>query len=487
MKLIPTIGIEMHCGMKSHTKVFSPALNTYTKHSNNHVSEIDIALPGILPTLNKECIRKSIMMATILHCKLPEYIYFDRKNYYYPDLPKGYQITQSHEPIGTNGYIDVPYNGDILRVDIHDIHLEEDTAKIEHLDTESLINYNRAGVPLLELVTDPVFHSKEEVIAFLEYIRMIYQYTDISDADIRKGQIRCDVNISVGEENGPFGTRVEIKGVDSFSNIQKVIDIEVQRQMELIESGKKDEIIQETRRFDEANNKTTRMRGKVDAIDYKYFVEPNIPKIRLDKKWVNEITSNIVELPLSRMKRYKELGLKDEVIRIITKEKGISDNFDEVLKDKSLADFYEESLSLGGDPKQVSNWLTGNILGYLNKFDLTINDIYLTPKMLVSIINMIEIGSISSKQSKEVLVKVIEEEKEPEVIVKESGLSQITDEKELLSIVNEIIEENPTQVVSYKSQPRLLDYFIGQMMKKTKGKANPSLASKLLKQELDKK
>ena len=472
MSLIPTIGIEMHCEMKSHTKVFSPALNTYTKHSNNHVSEIDIALPGILPTLNKECVRKSIMMATILHCKIPEYIYFDRKNYYYPDLPKGYQITQSHEPIGTNGYIDVPYNGDILRVNIHDIHLEEDTAKIEHLDTESLINYNRAGVPLLELVTDPVFHSKEEVIAFLEYIRLVYQYTDISDADIRKGQIRCDVNISVGEENGPFGTRVEIKGVDSFSNIQKVIDIEVQRQIKLIESGKKDEIIQETRRFDEANNKTTRMRGKVDAIDYKYFVEPNIPKIKLDKELVKEISTNIVELPLERMKRYKELGLKEEVIRTITRERGISDYYDEVLKCKV-------------DPTILANYVATNIMGYLSKESISIKDFKITPEEMGLLLNKQSSKEISSKQAKEIFENVLASKTTIKDAL-ENTTTQLSDTNKLEEIVSNIIKSSPKQVEDYKNgRTNLFNYFVGQVMKETKGSANPEIVKDIIAKQLN--
>ena len=467
MKLIPTIGIEMHCEMKSFTKVFSPARNTYSKHANNHVSEIDIALPGILPSLNKECIRKSILMASILHCKLPQYIYFDRKNYYYPDLPKGYQITQSHEPIGVNGYIDVPYNDGVLRVDIHDIHLEEDTAKIEHLDTESLINYNRAGVPLLELVTDPVFHSKEEVIAFLEYIRSIYQYTDISEADIRKGQIRCDVNISVGEEGGPFGTRVEIKGVDSFSNIQKVIDIEVKRQMDLINDGKSSSIEQETRRFDEANNRTIRMRGKVDAIDYKYFVEPNIPKIKLDEELVKEITSNIVELPLSRMTRYKDLGINDDVVKVLVRDRKISDYYDEVLK-------------CSVDPIVLSNYVATNIMGYLSKKNIVIDEFKIEPKDLGLLLNKLQKKEISSKQTKEIFEATLNGDT---TILKEldNTATQNSNTEELDGIVSNIIKNSPKQVEDYKNgRTNLFNYFVGQVMKETKGSANPEIVKDII-------
>jgi len=236
------IGLEVHCELETKSKNFSGAPNEFVEAHNINVATVDLGLPGILPVANKEAVRKALFTAMALHCKNPDEVIFDRKNYYYPDLPKGYQITQVTKPMGVKGYLDILVNGKMKRVDIHQLHLEEDTAKIEHLMEESLINYNRAGVPLLELVTEPVFHSKEEVLAFLEYIRKIYQYTDISDADVKRGQVRCDVNISVALENEPLGTKVEIKGVNSFSNILLVIDAEIARQKELIENGKKEEI-----------------------------------------------------------------------------------------------------------------------------------------------------------------------------------------------------------------------------------------------------
>lgn len=471
MSIIPTIGIEMHCEMKSISKVFSPAANTYSKHANNHVSAIDIALPGILPVVNIECVRKAILMSSILNCEIPELLYFDRKNYYYPDLPKGYQITQSHAPIGVNGSIEIPYKDTTLNVKIHDIHLEEDTAKMEVLMEESLINYNRAGVPLLELVTDPVFHSKEEVLVFLEYIRKIYQYTDISDADVKKGQIRCDVNISLGEENGPLGTRVEIKGVNSFNNIMLAIDAEIKRQMELIENGKINEIEQETRRYDEATNTTKRMRSKVDAIDYKYFVEPNIPKIKIDKNWIEEIKNSIMELPLSRMKRYEGLGLTKEDINFLTKERSISDYFD-------------KCVSLGSDPKLVANWITGTIQSYLNKMECNINEISLTPEELHKLISKIIDNSISSKQAKEIAEKVLNEKKKVEECLS-NETTQISDEAFLEELVSKIIRENQSQVEAYKNgRTNLFNYFVGVVMKETKGKANPVLTKDLITKHL---
>ena len=478
------IGLEMHCEIsETNTKVFSSAKNSYEDLPNCNVRPLDMGFPGTLPTVNIEAVKKALMASIILNCKQPEYLYFERKNYYYPDLPKGYQITQETKPapIGIYGELSYECKDVIKKVRINNIHLEEDSASMTHLDNESLINYNRAGVPLLELVTEPDFNTAEEAVAFLETMRSIYQYAGISEADAKKGHIRCDVNVSIMDNNldatnpDNWGTKVEIKNVNSFSGVRDAINYEIERQLSLKESGTYDEMPQQTRRWDEETMSTIYMRAKVDAIDYKYFVEPNIPKFKLSKTWIEEIKKEIPALAPERKEKYINIyGLPNKDAKTIVKE-------------KALADFYEEAISLGGNPKQVSNWLTGNILGYLNKYDLTIKDIYLTPKMLVSIINMIEKGSISSKQSKEVLVSVIEEEKEPEVIVKESGLSQITDEKELINIANEIIDENPSQVEAYKQQPRLLDYFIGQMMKKTKGKANPSLASKILKNELDKK
>jgi len=471
MNLIPTIGIEMHCEMKSNTKAFSPAANTYSKHSNNHVSAIDIALPGILPTVNKECVRKSILMASILNCEIPKYLYFDRKNYYYPDLPKGYQITQSHAPIGINGVIDVPYQDSVMQVKIHDIHLEEDTAILNHLMEETLVNYNRAGVPLLELVTEPVFHAKEEVLAFLEYIRKIYQYMDISDADVKKGQIRCDVNISLAEE-GNLGTRVEIKGVNSFNNIMLVIDAEIERQTKLIEAGLKAQIEQETRRYDEASNTTIRMRSKVDAIDYKYFVEPNIPKIKIEEDWIQEIKATVVEMPLSRMKRYEEFGLSREEINILTKERNISDYFDECVR-------------LGSEPKQISNWITSFILSFLKKEETAIDVISLTPCDLHELLAEISQGNISNKQAKEIAETVLKEKKSVKECLNSTD-SQLSDNATLENLVSKIVSENPSQVEAYKNgRTNLFNFFVGAVMKETKGKANPVLTKEIVSRFLD--
>jgi aspartyl-tRNA(Asn)/glutamyl-tRNA(Gln) amidotransferase subunit B len=478
------IGLEMHCEIsETNSKVFSSAKNSYEGLPNCNIRPVDMAFPGTLPVINKEAVKYALMASIILNCKQPEYIYFERKNYYYPDLPKGFQITQETKPapVGIYGELTYDCKDEQKTVRINNIHLEEDAASMDHLDDVSLVNYNRAGVPLLELVTEPDFHSADEAVSFLETMRSIYQYAGISEADSKKGQIRCDVNVSIMDidldEANPenWGTKVEIKNVNSFGGVRDAINYEIQRQIEAKEDGTYDDMEQQTRRWDEETLSTIYMRSKVDAIDYKYFVEPNIPKFKLSQKWLEEIKREIPELAPERREKYiNTYGLTSYDAKIITKE-------------KPLADFYEETLSLGANPKLASNWLTTNILGYLNKNDLTINDIYLTPQMLVDLIKMIEEGKISSKQSKEVFIKIIEDQKDPQTIVKDLGITQITNEDELSKIVQEIMNENPTQIEAYKTQPRLLDYFVGQMMKKTRGKANPALASKLLKEELERR
>ena len=468
------IGLEMHCEMKSNTKVFSSARNEFSELANINVRPVDMAFPGTLPVLNKECVRKAILASLILGCKLPEYMYFDRKNYYYPDLPKGYQITQMHDPIGINGSITIDCEGKEKIVKIHDIHLEEDAASMDHFSDVSLINYNRAGVPLLELVTEPCLSSAEEAVIFLEEMRKIYQYADISEADTKKGQIRCDVNVSIMDEGSTeLGTKVEVKNVNSFGNVFDTINYEIERQSKLKDEGRYDEVVQETRRFDEETGTTIRMRTKADAIDYKYFVEPNIPKYKIDKTWVQEIRKNIPMLPRERKLKYiNEYGLSEYDANII-------------IKTKDYADYYEECISLGIDKKQAANYLIVNIIAYLNKEAISLKDFYLKPIYLKQILDELEKGTISSKQAKEIFNKSLEEQKEPKVFISKDN-NQISDINTLNNIIDNIISNNINQVNAYKSgKTNLFDYFVGQVMKETRGKANPTITKEILKDKLD--
>lgn len=468
------IGLEMHCEIKSNSKVFSNAKNDYNELPNCNVSEIDMAFPGILPVLNKECVRKALLASIVLGCKQPDYIYFDRKNYYYPDLPKGYQITQMHAPIGVDGKLTIDVNGKEKEVLIHDIHLEEDSASLDHYSDATLIDYNRCGVPLLELVTEPCLNSAEEAVAFLETVRRIYQYCDISDADTKKGQIRCDVNVSImDKDDKTLGTKVEMKNVNSFSNVYDTIVYEIERQSKLKDSGRYNEVIQETRRFDEETGTTIRMRGKVDAVDYKYFVEPNIPKYRLDKMWLEEIKKSIPMLPKDRKNIYINDYLLSEYDANI------------IIKERTTADYFEKCVNLGINPKTAANWLIVQIVAYLNKNDMELKDFYLKPEYLKQITDAQEEGIISSKQAKEIFNKSLEENREPNnFISKDNG--QISDEKELNILIENILNSNTKQIEEYKNgKTNLFDYFVGQVMKETRGKANPIVTKKILKDKLD--
>ena len=458
------IGLEFHCEMKSNTKVFSNARNSFSKTANENVAPVDMAFPGTLPVVNKTCVKKALMMSMILNCKQPEYMEFDRKNYYYPDLPKGYQLTQFFNPVGVDGKIEVDVNGTKKEVLIHDIHLEEDAASLDHYYNTSTIDYNRAGVPLLELVTEPCLHSADEALAFLEHVKSIYEYTDISECDTKKGQIRADVNVSIMDEDATeFGTKVEVKNVNSFDAIRKTINYEIKRQSELKDAGRYDEVIQETRRWDDETETTIHMRSKADAIDYKYFTEPNIPKYKITKELLDEIRSKIPVLAHERKEKYiKDYSLSEYDAGVLT-------------KDKKISDYFEECVSLNCDPKSACNWITTRILGELNKSEKNnIDDLFIRPSMIAELVSLINDKKISSDQGKKVFTKMLEEHLTPKEIVKKYDMEVIEDAGFIESLVNEVISENEQAVTDYHNgRTNMIDYLVGQVMKKSKGKANP--------------
>ena len=467
------IGLEVHCELKSNSKNFSSAKNTYSSYPNSNVTTVDMGFPGILPVANKEAFKKALKMALAFHCETPDIVTFDRKNYFYPDLPKGYQITQMKKPVGVNGYVMINVDGVDKKVLIHDTHLEEDTASLDHFTNYSLIDYNRAGVPLLETVTEPCLSSSKEAIAFLEALRSMFLYCDTSEARSDRGQIRCDVNVSLMKEGDTeLGTRVEMKNINSFNNVKDAIECEIRRQTEVLENG--GTILQETRRYDDTDMCTYPMRSKEDAVDYKYFTEPNIPPIKITQDWIEEIKSEIPMLPFERMNLYmNEYGLSRYDATILVKEKEISEYFEETLKE-------------GADPKLASNWITSIILGHLNKEEIKITEIFITPKMLKELIDMVSSGKISSKQAKEVLYKALEEKKEPKMIVKESGIKQIGSDDEIKKIVDEVLSEHPEAKEQYQNgRTNIVDFLVGQVMKKTRGQANPAITMKLIKEEME--
>ncbi len=470
-KYVPVIGLEVHCELKSESKNFSTAKNG-DGEVNTNLTVVDIGYPGILPVVNKEAVRKSLMVALALNCEIPEKLSFDRKNYYYPDLPKGYQITQFGSPIGIKGYVMINADGVDKKITIQDTHLEEDTANMEHLSSYSLIDYNRAGVPLLETVTDPCISSAKEAIAYLEALRNIFLYLGVSDARADKGQIRVDVNVSLKkEDDDKLGTRVEMKNINSFTTVKEAIEVEIKRQTEILEAG--GVIEQETRRYDEVNKCTHFMRGKVDAIDYKYYREPNIPDIRLSKEFIDSVREVMPVLEYERKQKYiNEYGISIVDAGTLT-------------KDKKLSDYFEEITSYGANPKDTSNIIVGFLLGYLNKNNRDISSVNISTKDFSEVIKMMSDGKISNKQVKDIFTKALDEDKNILDIAKSMG-EQITDKEEIRKIIKEVFSENTKVIEDYKSGKNIGGFMMGLVMKKTGGKVNPGITNMILNEELEK-
>ena len=470
-KYIPVIGLEVHCELKSSSKNFSSSKNG-DGEVNSNLSVVDIGYPGILPVVNKEAVRKSIMVALALNCEIPEKLTFDRKNYYYPDLPKGYQITQFGNPIGTKGYVMINVDGIEKKITIQDTHLEEDTANMDHLSSYSLIDYNRAGVPLLETVTDPCINSAKEAIAYLETLRNMFLYLNVSDARADLGQIRVDVNVSLMKEGDTkLGTRVEMKNINSFTTVKEAIEVEIKRQTEILDNG--GVIEQETRRYDEVNKTTVFMRGKVDAIDYKYYTEPNLPPVKLRKEFINSIKESMPVLEYDRKKKYTEeygIGIVDAST---------------LTKDKKLSDYFESIISNGSNPKDTANIIVGFLLGYLNKNFKTINDIDINSRDFSEVIKMMSEGKISNKQVKDIFTKALDENKNVLEIAKLEG-TQISDKEEIRDIINEVLTSNPNIINDYKNGKNVTGFIMGLIMKKTCGKVNPGITNMVLREELEK-
>ena len=471
----PVIGLEVHCELETNSKNFSPAPNTFTEAHNINVATVDLGLPGILPIANKEAVRKSLLTSLALHCDLPDEIIFDRKNYYYADLPKGFQITQNTKPVGVNGYLDVIVNGKVKRVTLHDIHLEEDTASLEHYPKYSLIDYNRSGIPLLEIVTNPCIESADEAVAYLEDLRDVFLFLGVSEARSNYGQMRCDVNISLKkEEDSELGTKVEMKNINAFNSVRQAIEYEIKRQTEILESGGK--IVQETRRIAE-DGKTYSMREKVDAVDYKYFVEPNIPSTPVEEELIKELKESLPELKGDRYLRYiQELGISEYDAGVLS-------------KNREVADYFEEVLSFGTEVEHTVNLVTTAILSTLNKLEITISELFITPKMLSEVINLIVEGKISLDHAKKILYEAIEKKINPVDLIKKQGLSQINDKDELLKLIKGIMDENQEVVRQYveDGNTSAINFFIGQTMKKSNRQANPNISKELISEELERR
>lgn len=464
------IGLEVHVELHTHSKIFCGCSTAFGAPPNTHTCPICLGHPGVLPVLNRQAVEYAIKAAMALNCTIGDVSKFDRKNYFYPDSPKAYQISQYDQPIGENGWIDIEVDGKAKRIGITRLHLEEDAGKLTHVDGgyASLVDFNRVGTPLVEIVSEPEISTPEEAKAYLEKMRAIMQYCDVSDVKMEEGSLRCDANISLrpwGQKE--FGTKAELKNMNSFRGVQRGLEYEQFRQAEILDEG--GVILQETRRWDEAQAKTFSMRGKEQAHDYRYFPDPDLVSVHISEEWKEAVRATIPELPDARKARYaSEYGLPDYDAAVITSS-------------KLLADFFEDSLNYTKDAKSVSNWIMGDLLGYLNSNNLELSEVKITGQGLGEMIGLIEKGTISSKIAKTVFKEMLESGKLPAQIVEEKGLVQISDEGAIKGIVEQVVANNPQSVEDYKAgKQKAIGFLVGQVMKESKGKANPALANKLL-------
>lgn len=470
------IGLEVHVELKTNSKVFSPSKNAFGSKPNENVNPIDLAYPGVLPSLNEEAVNYAMKAAMALNCDIATHSVFNRKHYFYPDNPKAYQISQDEYPIGENGWIDIEVNGKKKRIGIERLHLEEDAGKLTHGDDGySLVDFNRQGSPLIEIVSEADIRTPDEAYAYLEKLKNIIQYTGVSDVRMEEGSLRCDANISLrpyGQEK--FGTKTELKNLNSFAFVKAGLEYEEKRQEQVLLSG--GEILQETRRYDEKTKETILMRVKGSADDYRFFPDPDLVPLYIDDAWKERIRESIPELPDARKKRYvEELNLPEYDAEVLTSS-------------KEMADFFEKAMEEGADMKQVSNWLMGDVSAYMNKHLKELHDLPITPEALAKMINLIEDGTISSKMAKKVFAELVEKGGDPEKIVKEKGLVQISDEGQLTEIITNVLDDNEQSVTDYKAgRDRALGFLVGQVMKATKGQANPPMVNKILKQEIEKR
>lgn len=461
------IGIEVHCELNTKTKMFSSAPLSFGEKANTCTNEIDLGHPGTLPEVNKEAIRYAIMACSALHCEIDTLVRFDRKNYYYSDLPKGFQITQQFYPIGSRGYIDIVVDGQTKQVRINRLHMEEDTAKQFHHGNKTLIDFNRAGTPLVEIVSEPDMSSAAEAVAYISELRRILLYLGVSDVRMEEGSFRCDVNISLKEKDSDtLGVKTEIKNLNSLANIEKAIVSEIARHTELLENG--EAVEQATRRFDETRQTTVMMRKKEGAIDYKYFPEPNILPIQLDHEWVLSIVNSLPELADARLARYLEqYGLSEYDASIIVTNKPLSDYYDTIVQHTTHY-------------KLVANWLISEVLANQDVFAEKGYSDTIKPEYFGLLVNMIEKGDISSKQAKTVYAGMLEG-KSPEYIVNDLGLKQQSDPEQIKQWIKRVLDDNPQVIEDYKNgKDRAVKFIIGQIMKESKGQANPALTSQLV-------
>ncbi len=463
------IGLEVHVELHTQSKIFCGCSTEFGAPPNTHTCPVCLGHPGVLPVLNRQAVEYAIKAAMALNCQIADISHFDRKNYFYPDSPKAYQISQAGRPIGEHGWIDIEVDGRTKRIGITRLHLEEDAGKLTHTGAfGSLVDFNRVGTPLVEIVSEPEISSPEEARAYLEKMRAIMQYCEVSDVKMEEGSLRCDANISLRPKGQKeFGIRAELKNMNSFRGVQRGLEYEEVRQAEILDEG--GQVIQETRRWDEAKGQTFSMRGKEEAHDYRYFPDPDLVTVEIGADWKERIGATIPELPDARRARYSaDYGLPAYDAQVITSS-------------KPLADLFEESLKYTEDAKSVSNWIMGDLLGHLNTSGLELSAVPLTGQGLGELVGLIGKGTVSNKIAKTVFKEMLASGKLPQQIVEEQGLVQISDEGAIKAIVVEVVAANPQSVEDYRAgKDKAIGFLVGQVMKQSKGKANPGLVNKLL-------
>ncbi len=468
------IGLEVHAELKTKTKAFCSCSTEFGSAPNTHVCPVCLGMPGALPVINKQMVEFALRFALAVNCDIQRYSKFDRKNYYYPDLAKAYQISQFYQPIALGGHLDVTVGGKTKRIGITRIHMEEDAGKLVHSGASistsdfSAVDYNRAGVPLIEIVSEPDMRSAEEARAYMEKLRDYLQYTEVCDGKMEEGSMRCDANISIMPEGAKeFGTRAEIKNLNSFKALERAIAYEVERQKEILEDG--GHVVQETRTWDDAQGMTFSMRSKEEAHDYRYFPEPDLAPIIIEKEWVEKARQELPELPDAKLQRFmKEKGLDEYSASLL-------------VSNKKMANYFDEASQETSDGKGVANWLLGDVSAYLNSNACGIEAFPVAASHLGQMVELIQKGILSSKTAKKVFAAMLKEDKDPAALVKELGLEQMNDEGALKAMVAEVIAANPKSVEDFKAgKDRAIGFLVGQIMKKTHGKANPGMVNQLI-------
>ncbi|WP_434691551.1 Asp-tRNA(Asn)/Glu-tRNA(Gln) amidotransferase subunit GatB [Hungatella sp. SB206] len=468
------IGLEVHVELATKTKIFCSCSTEFGGAPNTHTCPVCTGMPGSLPVLNRQVVEYALAVGLAVNCEINQYCRFDRKNYFYPDNPQNYQISQLYLPICHDGFVEIETAGGKKKVGIHEIHMEEDAGKLIHDEWEdcSLVDYNRSGVPLIEIVSEPDMRSADEVIAYLEKLRLIIQYLGASDCKLQEGSMRADVNLSVREAGAlEFGTRTEMKNLNSFKAIARAIEGERKRQIELLEDGKK--VVQETRRWDDNKESSRAMRSKEDAKDYRYFPDPDLPPVTISDAWIQEIKDRQPELKTEKMARYQEeYGLSAYDADIITEA-------------KHMADIFEATVSLCGKPKESANWLMVETMRLLKEEALEPEAIRFSPENLAKLIVLVDNGTISRTVAKEVFEKIFAEDIDPEAYVEENGLKVVSDEGALRAVIREVIAANPQSVTDYHNgKERARGFLVGQTMRAMKGKADPAMVNKVLEELL---